>query len=406
LISEPDFVLLRTSRLDYLHVTPLVKCTGFAFAFPPLQTPAIKASRKKRAKPIMRLLNTKEFDRGNFKVKEFRDDEIPPYAILSHTWDKEEVTFQDMEESRAVNKMGYEKVKNCCSVAAAGGFEYVWIDTCCIDKTSSVELSEAINSMYHWYQQAEVCYAYLADVPSDIFNHLAGCIGPEFTRCKWFIRGWTLQELIAPSKVIFLDKEWQEMGTKSSLQDDLSKITSIPVNVLSGDDGLERVSVAQRMSWATNRKTSRVKDRAYSLMGIFGINMPLLYGEGKRAFVRLQEEIMKVSDDHSIFAWKSKDQDHGGLLATSPDAFEESADIILGHNPSNTTNSPWNVSNKGIHLELSFMGMGHRGLGLAILHCTMPGREDLLLGIYLRDVSLTMERFERVWCEKLELINL
>jgi len=141
-------------------------------------------------------------------------------------------------------------------------------------------------------------------------------------------------------------------------------------------------------------------------MGIFGINMPLLYGEGERAFVRLQEEIIKVSDDHSIFAWKSEDQNHGGLLATSPDAFEESADITFRHSPSITTNSPWTVTNKGIHLELSFIRISHRGLGLAILPCTKLAREDLLLGIFLRDVSLTMERFERAFCGKFELISL
>lgn len=131
-------------------------------------------------------------------------------------------------------------------------------------------------------------------MPSSTVN-----VGSEFSKSKWFTRGWTLQELIAPSEVIFLDKEWQKIGTKSSLQDDLSRITHIPVNVLLGDDNLESVSVAQRMSWAAKRETRKIEDRAYSLMGIFGINMPLIYGEGKRAFVRLQEEIMKVSDDHS-----------------------------------------------------------------------------------------------------------
>ena len=352
--------------------------------------------------PIMRLLNTR-----NFKINEFSSDPIPPYAILSHRWDKEgEVTFKDMEGTGIAIKKGYEKVKNFCSVARADGFEYVWMDNCCIDKTSSAELSEAINSMYRWYQRAEVCYAYLADVPFDIFNCLAGFIGSEFSRSEWFTRGWTLQELIAPSRLIFLSQEWREIGTKSSLQEDIFRITGIPIPILSGDHNLETASIAQRMSWAAKRKTSRLEDRAYSLMGMFGINIPLIYGEGETAFVRLQEEIIKVSDDHSIFAWKSKNQNNGGLLATSPDAFEESADIILRHSPSITTNSPWTVSNKGINLELSFIGIGYRGLGLAILPCTKLGKEDLLLGIFLRDVSLTMEQLRRVWCGNLELVNL
>ncbi|RYO76747.1 hypothetical protein DL763_010134 [Monosporascus cannonballus] len=344
----------------------------------------------------MRLLNTR-----NFEIREFRDDEIPQYAILSHTWGEEEVTFQDMQGTPTGKR--YDKVKNFCFVSMIAGFEYVWIDTCCIDKTSSVELSEAINSMYRWYQMAEVCYAYLADVSSDILDRQPG---PEFSASKWFTRGWTLQELIAPSEVIFLRQDWRRIGTRSDLQEAIFEITGIPVRILSGEQDLEVASIAQRMSWAANRKTSRLEDKAYCLMGMFGINMPLLYGEGETAFVRLQEEIMKVTDDYSIFAWESKDQNHGGLLATSPDAFKESANIIPRRHTSIFTNSPLTITSKGIHLELPFMGIGHRGLGLAILHCTELGFEDMLIAIYVRDISLTMERFDRVWSEKLELIDL
>jgi hypothetical protein len=156
----------------------------------------------------MHLLSTTESDAGNFEVQDFSDDDIPPYVILSHTWDKEEVTFQDMQGTRAANKKGYEKIRICCSVAKANRFKRVWIDTCCIDKTSSVELSEAINSMYRWYQEAKVCYAYLSDVQSK----------SEISNSRWFTRGWTLQELIAPSEVIFFDKEWKVLGTKTSLR--------------------------------------------------------------------------------------------------------------------------------------------------------------------------------------------
>ncbi|RYP59385.1 hypothetical protein DL770_010212 [Monosporascus sp. CRB-9-2] len=275
----------------------------------------------------MRLLHTKVSDTGVFEIQEFGDDEIPEYAILSHTWDEGEVTFQDMEGTHARNKEGYEKVKMCCSLARDDGFDYVWMDTCCIDKTSSAELSEAINSMYLWYQNAKLCYAYLADVSSDTVNHPASFTDSEFSRSKWFKRGWTLQELIAPPELIFLNRKWQKVGTKSTLQQDIFKTTGIPVGILSGSDDLETASVAQRMSWAANRETSRLEDLAYCLMGIFGVNMPLIYGEGRRAFLRLQEEIMKISDDHSIFAWKSKDDTHGGLLATSPEAFKSSANI-------------------------------------------------------------------------------
>ncbi|KAH8593057.1 heterokaryon incompatibility protein-domain-containing protein [Bisporella sp. PMI_857] len=270
----------------------------------------------------MRLLHT-----TNHKLEEFGAHELPLYAILSHTWEGNEITFQDIEGANVINDERCKKVRNTCTVAADHGFDYVWIDTCCIDKTSSAELSEAINSMYRWYQESGVCYAYLADVLSTADDHQSMARSSEFLNSKWFTRGWTLQELIAPSIVIFFDQKWREIGTKSSLRQPISKITGIPDSILLGDDDLECASVAQRMSWASGRKTTRVEDRAYCLMGIFCVNMPLLYGEGERAFIRLQEEIIKVSDDRSLFAWESSDSS-GGLLATSPAAFSNSSKII------------------------------------------------------------------------------
>jgi len=331
----------------------------------------------------MRLLNTTKR-----KLEEFGSNEIPLYAILSHTWGESEITFQDIEGDEAEKKVEYEKIRNICDVAAAHGFDYVWIDTCCIDKTSSAELSEAINSMYRWYQDSGVCCAYLADVPPNAFS-----------KSKWFTRGWTLQELIAPSTVINLDQKWQEIGTKSSLQQVISKITGIPTNMLLEGD-LDGASVAQRMSWASERKTTRVEDLAYCLMGMFGINMPLLYREGERAFTRLQEEIIKVSDDHSLFAWKSSEK-HGGLLATSPAAFFNSGKIIP-FNPPSTSSGPITVNNKGIHLKLYFRTI-FQDVGLAILPCIKNGKE---VAIYLRAMSETKEYFVRTLSDRFELLNL
>jgi hypothetical protein len=295
-------------------------------------------------------------------------------------------------------KSEYEKVRNTCDIAAAHGFNYVWIDTCCIDKTSSAELSEAINSMYRWYQDSGVCYAYLADVPLNAVDHRTGAISPEFSKSRWFTRGWTLQELIAPSTVIILDQKWQEIGTKLSLQRMISKITGIPTNILLEGD-LEGASVAQRMSWASKRKTTKVEDLAYCLMGMFGINMPLLYGEGERAFTRLQEEIMKVSDDYSLFAWKSSEK-HSGLLAASPAAFFNSSEI-LPFNPSSTLSGAITVNNKGIHLKLYFRTV-FQDVGLAILPCTKNGEE---VAIYLTAISETKEYFVRTLSDKLKLLK-
>ena len=295
----------------------------------------------------MHLLHTRKL-----KLKEFIGKKVPRYAILSHRWGAEEITLQDIKTGEATRLPGYKKVKNACYVALKGGYKYIWIDTCCIDKTSSAELSEAINSMYRWYEDAEECYVYLEDLPPGTINYEAA---KKFRESIWFTRGWTLQELIAPSTVIFLDSEWQAIGDKSSLQQIISEITGIPGGFLLGDD-LGHASVAQRMSWASKRETTRIEDTAYCLMGIFGVYMPLLYGEGNRAFIRLQEEIMRIFDDHSLFAWRST-EDYGGILATSPSAFANSGNIIQINSP-NAASRPLVLSSRGIRLSIPVKNNG------------------------------------------------
>ena len=342
----------------------------------------------------MRLLHTKQLASGNFAIEEFTDYNTPPYAILSHTWEKDEVSFQDMEGDggKAKPKKGFEKIRDCCSFARANGFDYAWIDTCCIDKASSAELSEALNSMYRWYEEAEICYAFLADISSI----------KEFKPCRWFDRGWTLQELIAPADLLFVNKDWEEMGSRKKLRQTVSLRTGIPVSLLAGESDLDTFSVAQKMSWAAHRKTTRVEDRAYSLMGLFGVHMPLLYGERETAFVRLQKEILQISDDHSIFAWRDTDR-RAGLLASSPASFSKSHDIIPFNHYGSRGSSP-TVSSRGIFLELRFVGLGPEGLGLVLLPCKRQGG-DRLIALYVKDLFMTMQRFERVWSGLFELVH-
>nr|VWP01210.1 Aspartyl proteinase [Ganoderma boninense] len=192
------------------------------------------------------------------------------------------------------------KIRDACRVARENGYRYIWIDSCCIDKSSSSELSEAINSMYRWYALARVCYAYLADVRLEEDPHAGGS---AFRQSRWFQRGWTLQELIAPAYVEFLSKDWSHIGSKHTLADLVEGITAIHYAALLRLKSLDSFSVAQRLSWAAERQTTRVEDKAYSLLGIFDINMQPLYGEGPRAFRRLQEQIMQRIPDQSLFAW-------------------------------------------------------------------------------------------------------
>jgi hypothetical protein len=278
----------------------------------------------------MRLINT-----TTIQVEEFLGHDTPEYVILSHTWEEEEVTLQDIQSFGAPKKKGYKKIKKCCEKAASDGFTYCWIDTCCIDKTSSAELSEAINSMYKWYQNSRICYAYLSDFEALSVSVLENY--RSFTASRWWTRGWTLQELLAPNVVEFYNADWTEIGTKLSLHEQITEITGIDEGVLCGADPLRR-NVAVRMSWASRRNTSRIEDRAYCLMGLFRVNMPLLYGEGNRAFIRLQEEIMRVREDYTLFTWSpsiipgySDPHISKGLLADSPSDFIDSRDIWTRH---------------------------------------------------------------------------
>ncbi|KAH8800328.1 heterokaryon incompatibility protein-domain-containing protein [Xylogone sp. PMI_703] len=276
----------------------------------------------------MRLLNVKTFEFEEFIGKV--GNGIPLYAILSHTWDIEEVSFEDYVGQQCKSKKGYNKIYNCCRVAESEGFQYVWIDTCCIDKSSSAELSEAINSMFQWYREAALCYVYLSDVDSSE-DPTTG--RSSFFRSRWFTRGWTLQELLAPAEVVFLSSDWVEIGSKKSLLSTVSRIAGIDEKALDEYRGTE-YSVAQKMSWAAARQTTRIEDEAYCLMGLFEINMPLLYGEGDKAFSRLQQEILKQSEDQSIFAWSYPEEYHShtsmtGLLAPSPKCFKDISRVEL-----------------------------------------------------------------------------
>lgn len=243
----------------------------------------------------MRLLNA-----STFQLFTCEEGKAPPYAILSHTWHTDEVLFHDLQYlSLASKKAGFRKIKFCCEQALEDGYRYVWIDTCCIDKSSSSELSEAINSMYRWYQNARECYAYLRDVAASEGDRSLAELGSS----RWFKRAWTLQELLAPESVTFYTSDWKFIGFRSDLTATISKATGIDEEYLCQRDS-SMASVAKRMSWAANREATRAEDIAYSLFGLFDVQMPLLYGEGlKKAFMRLQEEIMKFSDDHTLFAW-------------------------------------------------------------------------------------------------------
>ena len=347
----------------------------------------------------MRLLHT-----SSFELEEFLDERRPPYAILSHTWSGKEISFDDLSYRReaAMQMEAFTKIEQCCKKAALEGYQYVWIDTCCIDKRNSTELSEAINSMFKWYRKASCCYAYLADVPEDCGSDRILEGDKRFARSRWFTRGWTLQELLAPKRVKFLARDWSELGTKETLLDPIQKATGIHVQVLKNITWLKEFSIAQRMSWAARRKTTRVEDKAYCLMGLFGINMPMLYGEGKKAFRRLQLELIREYNDPSLFAWRTQ-QGEWGLLASSPVDFLESANFI----PISTGPlvAPYAVTNLGLSIKVRICGREEEGWAtekVVFLSCSYANGSSgsFWVGIYVRESG---NGYYRIRCDELFL---
>jgi hypothetical protein len=235
----------------------------------------------------MRLLSLTS--NNTFTLTEFFGDDIPRYSILSHTWgnDSEEVTFGDLMKDAGQSKshlIGYKKLLFCGQQARRHGIAYFWVDTCCIDKSSSSELSEAINSMFKWYSVAEKCFIYLSDVSMHDYED-------TFGKSRWFTRGWTLQELLAPREAEFFSHETEWIGTKNSFERQIHETTGISIQALRGNP-LSQFPLKERLSWAHNRVTKREEDGAYCLLGILDISMPLIYGEGKeKALLRVHRLI-------------------------------------------------------------------------------------------------------------------
>lgn len=326
---------------------------------------------------------------------------------------------------------------------------------CCIDKTNSAELSEAINSMYRWYKQAKVCYVYLADVTDDpIIEQWKN--QPEnwrerrdpppndspFVKSRWFTRGWTLQELLGPERLRFFSSTFKFLGTKRELCELLVVITGI------SDAAIRNVShaspnVAQKMSWAARRQTTRVEDMAYCLLGLFDVNIPLIYGEGEKAFRRLQEEIMKNSNDQTLFAWNAgvplgdceladlkklprlgwpeseeliKDLPRG-IFAKSPLDFAHCKDIVPSIPPERQSqfdgrdySIPPIIFNNGLRIglpvltnldqngKLTGLRLAEKsviigGIVIAVLTCRRKSVKSHLLGIPLRSNGYAFTRF-------------
>ncbi|KAK8035488.1 hypothetical protein PG993_010483 [Apiospora rasikravindrae] len=338
----------------------------------------------------MRLLNTLTLELELFI-------EPPPYAILSHRWTEDEVLFEDVGKplSEWQGKAGASKVLQGSVTALSLGHRYLWIDSCCIDKKSSAELTEAINSMYMWYRDAEICLAFLSDVQSS--NALLNSI--------WFTRGWTLQELVAPCSLRFYSATWTDLGSRESWARKISQTTSISIELLlqqqrqkgarpdSTRQLLDSYSTHKKMGWAAKRVTTRPEDLAYSMIGIFGVSMPLIYGEGRaKAFRRLQEEIMKTSYDQSILAHISTAPSPS--LTMGPEAFSFGLEIVKS---SHSQTHSIEISGSALNLDLILCPLTRPGrsyeLAIGCLECFVR-----IGGTTLTRPGLLMTRYLDGWC--------
>lgn len=333
----------------------------------------------------MRLINTTTFELLSGEPSSFKSE---GYAILSHRWIGLEISFERLPQfvgelqknrDRPIQPIQLEKIRGTAQIARSQGLQWLWIDNVCINKASAVEEAESINSMFRWYSDARVCITYLGDVRA---NYEA--IGPEkfFNEetkkaSVWFTRGWTLQELLAPANMHFYDMNWEFIGTKKDLAPALEEITGISAKYLTGEEDFRSACIAAKMSWMAGRETARVEDIAYSMLGIFDITMSPQYGEGRRAFMRLQYTLLSSSTDESLFAWKmpsegpgpvstkfnvkakvSLQPDEWGLLAASPEFFRDCSKITTEHKKSYVRPfGGFGITAQGYGLEASFHQM-------------------------------------------------
>lgn len=276
----------------------------------------------------MRLLNVRTLE-----IESFSDpnQSIPPYAIASHRWGREEATLKDVKKRRGSYLAGWYKVETFARYVRKNvhGVKWLWIDTCCVNRESSQEVNEAVNLSFRWYANAEVCLAWLEDV-DDADD------AEDVPQSGWFRRGWTLSELLAPRTVLFLSSSWEVIGrkgeagrTRSGLQltsgpgmeSMIAQITGIPISVLYDFENSWSLTVEERLEWMEGRATTLEEDRAYSMLGIFGANMPVKYGEGaESARKRLLSEISKKRlfssiSANSTAASTAVEEDERGALA-------------------------------------------------------------------------------------------
>jgi hypothetical protein len=403
----------------------------------------------------MRLLNTTTIELHAREPEFFKRQ---GYAILSHRWVGAEVTFETLPQhitewrrtqARYLASPQLSKIRGACEMARQLGFAWIWIDNCCINKASLTEEAESINSMYKWYRDAQICITYLSDVRLDATpGRLNGISPPIFQKInsdqpsEWFFRGWTLQELLAPRQMNFYDTNWTYMGTKDSLASEIENITGISSAYLTSAVPFRDACIATKMSWMAGRRTTRQEDIAYGMLGIFGVVMTPLYGEGMNAFMRLQELLQATVRDESLYAWTMPQPSDArsfsiepnpevswgagewGLLAPTPHWFHGCENVTIDGGPwIDRTIDSFRRTREGTRIDLCLSNLRYRLPVVRVrsmrramdnvvfpLNCWERDADGAMAALAIRlhvapSASRSEGKFKRVHCEERLLVH-
>jgi hypothetical protein len=370
-------------------------------------------------------------------------DDVTRFAILSHTWERGELSYQDLHGQNDLSgshlcppdsdqdsdrKRSFEKLHNFCDIAKEYGTEFAWADNVCIDKSSSAELDESIRSMFSWYRDATICIVYLAQT-----NDLR-----DLVHDRWFARGWTLQELLAPRHLKFYSKRWHpltEFLNDKISAEDVRKLNdqrlSRQLDLLSGAilkaaglvmqhvrdfiPGIRHPSLPERMQWIARRVTTRGEDQSYSLMGIFDVSISIAYGEGReRAFFRLFQAILEVGYERDWLLWTGRSVSPSihpsRMIPSSPKCYltrnvHFRRDTPEGMMVSALENEPLSLTNVGLPMKILFVPVHVREPGKfsrypdytpsdAVITCPLSNKTIEIRGIHRGDDEGSMVREE------------
>lgn len=276
---------------------------------------------------------------------------LPPYATFSHVIDEIGAPLEDF--ARIKRELCSDIVKiliRACVQARDAGFTWLWNYAACVDRNSCAAQSEAINSLAQIYRNCGRSIIYLEDLKSKLVEDEE--VVERMAECRWIRNVWAIPQIVFSRVAFFYSSDWSLIGTKKSLLPYLSSRMGIDQEVLEDSDSLEEFSLARRMSWASDMTASRVEDFAYALVGLFDVSMSILYGEGQKAFLKLQEEIMGDTDDFSLIAWDKIDaQEYNGLFAHSPACFRR---FRNGPTTPLRVNGEVQIQCKGINIQTFF----------------------------------------------------